>query len=175
MTDMRTIGLETFLSCDLFFTRRLDMKNSKDTTILFLFQKYGKVLCLETILFILLLSCSRNANGELEILSNGIFTADSLSNKNTFLQETKIPKPTKSIILGIDRVDIYLDSLVGKRIALVCNQTSILKDVHLVDTLLALKLNIVKVFSPEHGFRGQGDAGEKIGNTVDERTGIPII
>lgn len=54
-----------------------------------------------------------------------------------------------------------MDSLVGKRIALVCNQTSILKDVHLVDTLLALKLNIVKVFSPEHGFRGQGDAGEK--------------
>ena len=92
MTDMRTIGLETFLSCDLFLTRRLDMKNSKDTTILFLFQKYGKVLCLETILFILLLSCSRNANGELEILSNGIFTADSLSNKNTFLQETKTAK-----------------------------------------------------------------------------------
>ena len=85
------------------------------------------------------------------------------------------PKSSKPLILGIDRLDIYLDSLVGKRIALVCNQTSILKDVHLVDTLLALKLNIVKVFSPEHGFRGQGDAGEKIGNSVDERTGIPII
>lgn len=80
------------------------MKNSKDTNKRFNFQKYGKLLCLETILFILLLSCSRNAKGELEILSNGIFTADSLSNKNSFLQEHKSSKP---IILGIDRIDIF--------------------------------------------------------------------
>jgi len=169
---MRTIGLETFLSCDLFLTRRLDMKNSKDTTILFLFQKYGKVLCLETILVFLLISCSQKVKGESSISGTIIIREDSLRIDNAkmyFFQSSKSP------ILGIDRLHLFVDSLVGKRIAVVGNQTSMVKGIHLVDTLLALNLNVVKVFSPEHGFRGDIDAGEKIDHSVDEKTCLPLF
>ena len=171
MTDMRTIGLETFLSCELFLTRRLDMKNSKDTTILFLFQKYGKVLCLETILVFLLISCSQKVKGESSISGTIIIREDSLRIDNAKMHLFQSPK---NPILGIDRLHLFVDSLVGKRIAVVGNQTSMVKGLHLVDTLLALNLNVVKVFSPEHGFRGDIDAGEKIDHSVDEKTCLPL-
>ncbi|MFM7728877.1 MAG: exo-beta-N-acetylmuramidase NamZ domain-containing protein, partial [Flavobacteriales bacterium] len=78
-------------------------------------------------------------------------------------------------MLGIERLHLFLDSLQGRRIAVVSNQTSVVGDVHLVDSLLGMHLNVVKVFVPEHGFRGQADAGEKVHSTVDEKTGIPLI
>lgn len=78
-------------------------------------------------------------------------------------------------ILGIDRLHLFMDSLQNKNIAVVSNQTSMVGNVHLVDTLLALKLHVKKVFAPEHGFRGEGDAGEKIHSTIDEKTGLPLI
>jgi len=82
--------------------------------------------------------------------------------------------PTKPI-LGVERLHLFLDSLAGKRIAVVSNQTSVVGDIHLVDSLLGMKLNVIKVFAPEHGFRGQADAGEKVHSTIDEKTGIPLI
>lgn len=82
---------------------------------------------------------------------------------------TKVPQ------LGIDRLHLFVDSLKGKRIAIVCNQTSMVKDVHLLDTLIALNLNVVKVFSPEHGFRGDISAGEKVSSSIDPKTGIPLV
>ena len=147
------------------------MKNSKDTTILFLFQKYGKVLCLETILVFLLISCSQKVKGESSISGTIIISEDSLRIDNAKMYLFQSPK---NPILGIDRLHLFVDSLVGKRIAVVANQTSMVKSLHLVDTLLALKLNIVKVFSPEHGFRGDIDAGEKIDHSVDEKTCLPL-
>ena len=69
------------------------------------------------------------------------------------------PSGTKPIYPGAERMGLYLDSLKGKRIAVVANQTSLVKGVHLVDTLLCEEINIVKIFAPEHGFRGEGDAG----------------
>lgn len=69
----------------------------------------------------------------------------------------------------------YLPLLSGKRIAVAANQTSLIGNVHLVDTLLSLHVNIQKIFCPEHGFRGTADAGETIMNETDSRTGIPII
>lgn len=78
-------------------------------------------------------------------------------------------------MLGIDRLNLILDSLVGKRIAVVANQTAVVNDVHLVDTLLSLGLNVKKVFAPEHGFRGKADAGEHVESKVDEKTGLPLI
>jgi len=60
----------------------------------------------------------------------------------------------KPLILGIARMDLYFDSLVGKRVAIVSNQTSTIGNTHLVDTLFTLGIKIQKVFSPEHGFRG---------------------
>ena len=78
-------------------------------------------------------------------------------------------------MLGGARMNLYLDSLKGKRVAIVGNQTSTIGKTHLVDTLLSLGVTIKRVFSPEHGFRGDADAGEKVGSTIDSKTGIPLI
>ncbi|MEM7037902.1 MAG: DUF1343 domain-containing protein, partial [Bacteroidota bacterium] len=72
-------------------------------------------------------------------------------------------------------VESRMDMLKNRRVAIVANQTSRLFDgTHLVDKLHELKVNITKVFAPEHGFRGDQDAGARISNSVDEKTGIPI-
>src|SRR5690606_31653789 len=55
------------------------------------------------------------------------------------------------------------------------NATSMVQQTHLVDTLIKAGINVVKIFGPEHGFRGDADAGEEVGNMVDKKTGIPII
>jgi uncharacterized protein YbbC (DUF1343 family) len=81
----------------------------------------------------------------------------------------------KPLILGIARMDLYFDSLVGKRVAIVSNQTSIIGNTHLVDTLFTLGIKIQKVFSPEHGFRGNADNGEKVHNEHDVKTGLDVI
>ena len=79
------------------------------------------------------------------------------------------------IITGAERMDLYLSLLRNQSVAIVANQTATVKGTHLVDTLLSLDVQIVKAFSPEHGFRGKMDAGEHVNNYVDEKTGIPII
>ena len=84
-------------------------------------------------------------------------------------QSPKVP------VLGIERLHLFLDSLNDKCIAVVSNQTSVIGKTHLVDTLLGMDLYVVKVFAPEHGFRGEADAGEKVHSTVDEKTGLPLI
>ncbi len=76
---------------------------------------------------------------------------------------------------GAWQTDEYLPILANKSVALVVNQTSRIQSTHLVDSLLTLGVNIKTIFSPEHGFRGDADAGEKIDNSVDETTGLPII
>ncbi len=81
----------------------------------------------------------------------------------------------ENIKVGAARTADYLPFLKGKRVAMVVNQTSVLNDKHLVDSLLALKINIKKIFAPEHGFRGDGEAGEKIKDGKDAKTGLSII
>lgn len=81
----------------------------------------------------------------------------------------------KEIVLGCERTTFYLDSLLGKRVGIVANQASVLGTTHLVDTLISLGVNVIKVFSPEHGFRGDGDAGEKITSAIDAKTGLPLV
>ena len=81
----------------------------------------------------------------------------------------------QELVLGAERTNIYLPLLKNKKIAVVGNQTSMIANTHLVDSLLSLKVNVVKVFSPEHGFRGKADAGAKIEDETDEKTGLPII
>ena len=77
---------------------------------------------------------------------------------------------------GAERLlDTYLDSLAGKRIGIVANHTSMVGDQHLVDTLLASGVQVLKVFAPEHGFRGAADAGAHIADGRDEQTGLPIF
>ncbi|MGB3075841.1 MAG: DUF1343 domain-containing protein [Chitinophagales bacterium] len=79
------------------------------------------------------------------------------------------------VIVGAERMDQYVDSLKGKKIALVVNQTSLVGKKHLADTLLDLGIQIKKIFAPEHGFRGDADAGENITGAVDSKTNIPIV
>ena len=152
--------------------RRRDMKISKDKLFLFKVQKYTKLLCLKTISVFLLFSCAQNATGDNGITGSLSLNASQKMGKNLFPNDKlDVKKP----LLGIDRLHLFVDSLAGKRIAVVGNQTSVVKGVHLVDTLLSLKLNVVKVFSPEHGFRGDVDAGEKVNHSVDEKTGLPLV
>ena len=79
------------------------------------------------------------------------------------------------VIPGPERMDVYVPLLKGKSVALFANQTSMVAGTHLADTLLKRGIKIVKIFGPEHGFRGEADAGEKIGNYIDKRTGIEVI
>ena len=81
----------------------------------------------------------------------------------------------QNILLGAERTDTYLPWLENKKVGIIGNQTSRIAGTHLVDSLLSLGINIVKVFSPEHGFRGKADAGAKIEDGIDIKTGLPII
>ena len=79
------------------------------------------------------------------------------------------------IKVAAEKTNIYIPLLKKQNVAIVGNQSSIIQNTHLVDSLLSRKVNIVKVFSPEHGFRGTADAGAKIEDGIDEKTGLPII
>ncbi len=103
-------------------------------------------------------------------------------------QKTTKTKPHKTTIIktGAESTELYLPLLKGKRVAVVANQTSVIfKEIkrkntensafsHVVDSLLALQVNVVKVFAPEHGFRGKADAGEHVHDGVDTKTGLTI-
>ena len=80
----------------------------------------------------------------------------------------------KEVIVGAARTDAYMDSLRGKRVALFSNHTGMVGDKHTLDILLENDINVVTLFSPEHGFRGTADAGEHVSSSVDPVTGIPI-
>ncbi|RYY17319.1 MAG: DUF1343 domain-containing protein [Chitinophagaceae bacterium] len=79
------------------------------------------------------------------------------------------------ILPGASNMEAYLPLLRNKRVALLINQTSTIGRVHLLDTLIRSKINVVKVFVPEHGFRGTADAGAHIKSSIDKATGLPVI
>ncbi len=83
--------------------------------------------------------------------------------------------PKNPIITGAERTDKYLPLLKGKRVAMMANPTTVIGERHLVDSLLLHDVNIVKIFGPEHGFRGNASAGTEINDETDKVTGIPII
>jgi uncharacterized protein YbbC (DUF1343 family) len=156
------------------------MKRSNDNRTFLQSQKYTKLLASVVLLSFLLSSCGlflAKAFTPIPVLVAETIVIEELSHPLKVSSET--PPPQKPNIsapqLGIDRLYLFKDSLLGKRIAVVANQTSVVNGVHLVDTLLALQLNIVKVFSPEHGFRGDADAGQHIGHSTDDKTGLPLV
>jgi uncharacterized protein YbbC (DUF1343 family) len=81
----------------------------------------------------------------------------------------------KKIIPGADRMEVYVPLLEGKSVAVFANQTSMVHNTNLVDTLIKRGIKVVKIFGPEHGFRGKADAGEKVGNSIDKETGVEVI
>ena len=95
----------------------------------------------------------------------------------SFAQETTI---NNKLIVGANQTEKYIYKLNKKSIGIVANQTSVIFSedgsyTHLVDSLHKLKLNIKRVFAPEHGFRGEADAGEHVKNGIDNKTGLSII
>ena len=80
----------------------------------------------------------------------------------------------KPIKVGAERTEEYLPNLAQKRVAVLANHTAMVGEQHLVDLLVEQGVNLVGIFSPEHGFRGGADAGEHVKNSVDEKTGVPI-
>ena len=94
---------------------------------------------------------------------------------NINAQELKL-LDAKDAVTGASRMEFYLPCLKNKAVGVVANQSSIMDNfTHLVDTLLSRDVNIVKIFTPEHGFRGTAEAGEHVASGVDEKTGIPIV
>lgn len=125
-----------------------------------------KVFKNTVLLFVLvLISCGSKTNPETQAVS-----------------ETTNPITVpKEIIVGANRTQAYLPLLKGKKVGIVANQTSVIfksdttKYTHLVDSLLQLDVQVSKVFAPEHGFRGNADAGETIKDGIDTKTGLEVI
>ena len=82
--------------------------------------------------------------------------------------------PKEQYVCGAQDTDNYLHLLEGKRVGVVANQTSLIGNTHLVDSLVSLGVNVKRIFTPEHGFRGAADAGAKVTDGKDSKTGIEI-
>ncbi len=126
------------------------------------------------LLFVLLVfSCGNSTQSsqklKVESQKSEISILDSARTDKNFIKE-------KTILLGADNSTKYLPILKNKKIGVVTNQTGILSNgTHLVDFLLEQKVQVTKIFAPEHGFRGTADAGELIKDGKDSKTGLPII
>jgi len=90
-------------------------------------------------------------------------------------QATILPAKAEPLKTGAEQIDLYLPKLQDKRVGLIVNQTSMLGQTHLVDTLLSRGVQVAIIFAPEHGFRGQADAGAHVKDAKDPKTGLPII
>jgi hypothetical protein len=128
------------------------MKYSKANALPSFRLKYTKLFCLKSIFLLLISSCASGQSAEVQEIN-----------------------PTNALRLGSERTEVYLPQLRDQKIALVANQTSLVAGRHLLDTLLSLGLNVQKVFSPEHGFRGEANAGEHVATERDPETGLPIV
>ena len=116
-------------------------------------------------------------------ISCGSKSKSEISHKDEMLHQAQ---HDIGVVVGANRTELYLPLLKGKRVGIVANQTSVIfKDgrrmsddrsyTHLVDSLLKLHIDVKKVFSPEHGFRGIADAGEEVKSDIDKTTGLSII
>jgi len=90
-------------------------------------------------------------------------------------QNKDIIETSNTIIVGAERTTEYFHFLKGKKIGIVANQTSFIKNTHLVDSVHNAGFDVIKVFGPEHGFRGKAADGEHVDNDIDEKTGIQIV
>ena len=117
------------------------------------------------LLTISIVSCANNESTQ---------SQDNLMIETEKTASQTINKP-KEIIIGAAKFSQYLSDLEGKKVGLIVNQTSTVGETHLVDTLISLGVDVQKIFAPEHGFRGTADAGEKVKNGKDVKTGLPII
>ena len=126
----------------------------------------SKLVFKNTLLFFVLfaVSCGNSVNVKPE---------QSQKPEKTF--EARSPE-IASILVGADNYDKYLPLLKDKKVGIVTNQTGILSNkTHVVDFLMSKKVNLKKIYAPEHGFRGTADAGELISDGKDTKTGLPVL
>jgi len=147
------IGAEMLLLCSLPPMSRFAMYNSKFTPV----SVFAATKNTLYVVFLGLMACGSSPGQQPEPVSD-----------------------PESVVVGANRTEAYFPLLRGKRFALVANRTSVVfrqdgSPVHLVDSLLASGLGPVKVFTPEHGFRGLADAGEEVSDTTDPQTGLPLV
>ena len=110
------------------------------------------------------------------IVFSTAFLLQGFNSNHANLNSTTIkPKKAPAIITGADQTEKYIDFLKGKRIGILANPTTVIGSKHLVDSLLSRGIHIVKIFGPEHGFRGNASNGAKVGDETDAATGIKII
>ncbi len=119
------------------------------------------------LLLLLVVSCS---SGVQQQIKTEINREDSIKLKE--YQPTKYQLTTQ---IGASSLSEYLPLLKNKNVAIVGNQTSVINSTFLVDTLLGLGVNVTLLFAPEHGFRGDHDAGEKVKHSIDSKTGLQIF
>jgi len=111
----------------------------------------------------------------MKLLFTFLFGLSFFINRHDATATTQPAENKGSLKTGAEQTHKYLPYLKGKRVAILANQTSVIGKTHLVDSLQKLGINIVKVFGPEHGFRGKASAGDTVSNEIDVATGIPII
>jgi uncharacterized protein YbbC (DUF1343 family) len=140
-----------------------------------------KIIKNTVLLFVLvLISCGSKSTSDVQKMNT------ELNSSNEMHRQARHNKNmSDKIIVGANKIDRYLPLLNGKRIGIVANQTSVIFTLrqaqgdttytHLVDSLVALNIDVKKVFSPEHGFRGNADAGEHVEDDVDKKTGLPLV
>ncbi|SMO75201.1 Uncharacterized conserved protein YbbC, DUF1343 family [Saccharicrinis carchari] len=81
----------------------------------------------------------------------------------------------ETIVPAAERTEVYIPMLKDKKVGLLVNHSSLVGQTHLLDTLLSMGVHVQKIFAPEHGFRGEHDAGELVESDTDKRTGLPIV
>ncbi len=120
----------------------------------------ASILILSIVSGVLFLSCGSTYENNESTLSE--------NSKKDYLEK-------KEIIVGAKQLNQYLPLLEGKKIGLIVNHSSFIDTSHLVDVLIENNVKVVKIFAPEHGFRGKADAGEQVKDGVDIKTGLPIV
>ena len=129
---------------------------------------YSLRLFLKSFLVFFIVSCQSNFPAqEVTTLNQGV---NSKETKNNSLRQ----QPEK-LKVGAEQIDKLKIILGAKKVGIIGNQTSRVGETHLVDTLISSGINVVKVYSPEHGFRGNADAGEHVATDKDPKTGLTIV
>jgi uncharacterized protein YbbC (DUF1343 family) len=127
-----------------------------------------------SLVLLFLSSCSWFSEGKEPI--DQVIIGEQESNKNLWNKDVKQKLKVKKsqTLTGAQQTALYFPLLKDKTVGVVANNTSFVNQTHLVDTLLASGIHVKMVFSPEHGFRGDQDAGAKVKHAIDADTGLPI-
>lgn len=166
-TEILTTGRETLVEdCSPFIILRA-MKYAVFNFEQRFLRKYTNVCALSIFFAIFIQSCGAQTEKHLETSQNTNSVDRNEGNKDTNTSELILP--------GAYQTSEYLTLLKGKKVGVVGNQTSIIGQTHLIDSLLSHEITIIRVFSPEHGFRGDADAGELVKSDVDKKTGLPLV